>query len=265
MLHRTALCLSLDEDQKKALLSHSIWTIDNLSDDSLESLAKQIEISKPIIEKSPIPIRMEKINEYRCGIDSVDNHLSSIIGGCITEISGLPGSGRTTLCLRYAKEVQPGITLWIDTEGCLYPPKGLQLAVIRIHDHLQFFALTHKIADIVEAIKPSLIVVDSIAATMRGEASTDAGRTSLLWEFAIMLKKIAAQIGIPVLITNHLSKLQFQSFVSTLGPSWQNVCTHSFEIKNLSDGRILRVIKSPCLPRIDIQMTYNEGEIGKIM
>lgn len=265
MLHRTALCLSLDEEQKKALLSHSIWTIDNLTDESLEALSNQIQISKPIIAHSPIPCRAEDINEYRCGIESIDNQISPFLAGCLTEICGLPGSGRTTLCLRYAKEVQPGTTLWIDTEGCLYPPKGLVLSVIRIHDHLQLFALTHRIASIVESINPSLIVVDSIAATMRGEASTDSGRTSLLWEFAIVLKKIAAEKGIAVILTNHLSKLQFQSFISTLGPAWQNACTHCFEVKNNSGGRLLRIIKSPCLPRIDISMTYGEEETGPIL
>lgn len=258
MLHRTALDLSLDEDQKKAFLLHRKWTIDDLSDDSLAEISEQIEIPKPVLLQSPISRRKEDVKEYRCGIEPIDNQISPFLGGCITELCGLPGSGRTTLCFRYAKEILPEPTLWIDTEGCLYPPKGLQLPVIRIHDHLQMFALTHNIESIVETMNPSLIVIDSIAATMRGEASTDSGRTSLLWEFAITLKKIAAERGIAVIITNHLSKLQFSSFVSTLGPSWQNACTHCFEVKNTSTGRILRVIKSPCLPRVDISMTYNE-------
>ncbi|OHT13897.1 hypothetical protein TRFO_15773 [Tritrichomonas foetus] len=263
MEHRTALCLSLDGDQKKALLSHSIWTIDNLSDQELDDLANKIGIPKLITNNSPIPRRCEPVPSYKCGIESIDNKLSEILGGCLTEICGLPGSGRTTLCLRYAQyasqmlsnETLSGNTLWIDTEGCLFPPKGLKLAVIRIHDHLQLFSLTHRLKKIVDSINPAMIVVDSIAATMRGEASADSSRTALLWEFAKTLKIIAAERGIAVFITNHMSKIQFHGFVRTLGPSWQNVPTHCFELKSIQAGsRQLRIIKSPCLPRIDIEM-----------
>lgn len=260
MIHRTANNLSLDEDQKKSLLMHDIWHVDDLDEDTIDEISKELGISKLILPNSSIPCRKETISEYRCGIDSIDNQISQFLGGVLTELCGLPGSGRTTLCFRYAKETLPGTTLWIDTEGCLYPPKGLQLSVIHIHDYLQMFALTHKIASIVESLNPSLIVVDSIAATMRGEASMDLGRTSLLWELAIALKKIASEKGIAVILTNHLSKIQFSSYISTLGPSWQNACTHCFEVKNVSGGRVLRILKSPCLPRVDLSMTYNEEE-----
>lgn len=261
MFHRTALSQSLDKEQKESLLSHSIWTVDDLTDESLQNLSDKLQI--PNIIKSPKHIlqRSEELQEYFCGIESIDIKISSYLAGCISEISGLPGSGRTTLCLRYAKSILPKNTLWIDTEGCLYPPKGLILSVIRIHDHLQIFGLTHSIQQIVDSLNPSLIVIDSIAATMRGEASTDFNRTSLLWELAKTLKVVASEKGIAVLMTNHMSKLQFQSYAPTLGASWQNVPTHSFEIRDFSGSKIFRIVKSPCLPRMDIEMTNFEDEI----
>ena len=254
MNHRTSLSLSLDAPQRRALLSHGVWTIDDLDPDSLDALSSLIYVPRFIKPLPSLPRRHDEVKEYFCGISSVDGLLSQLLGGVLTEICGLPGSGRTTLCLRYAS-LSPGTTLWIDTEGCLFPPKGVKLAVLRIHDHLQLFSLTHRIRKIVDKIDPSLIVVDSIASTMRGEAAVDSARTPLLWEFASEMKKIASERGIAVLITNHMAKVQFHGFVRTLGQSWQNIPTHCFEIKAMHERvRVLRVLKSPCLPRIEIEM-----------
>ncbi|KAH0794672.1 DNA repair protein RAD51 4 isoform X1 [Histomonas meleagridis] len=263
MKQRTAISLSLDKHQKTALLEHSIWSYENIPNEELDQLFSNLEIPK-IIPIRPSPIqRNEDVQPFMCGINSVDSLISPFLGGCLTEICGLPGSGRTTLCLRYAQQLNPNYrTLWIDTEGCIVPPNGLSLPVIRIHDHIQFFALTHCLPAIISNVQPRLIVVDSIAATMRGEAANEAqSRTSLLWEFAKVLKRIASETGCAVLVTNHMSFMQYHGFIRTLGQSWANAPTHCFEVKKSGSGtRTLRVLKSPCLPRIDIEMLPTEGQ-----
>jgi predicted ATP-dependent serine protease len=175
----------------------------------------------------------------------------------VTEICGLPGTGRTTLCLRYASHHK---ALWIDTEGCLCPPEGLALCLIRIHDHLQLFALHYRLRAILDQIAPELIVIDSIAAPMRGEVSNETPtRTALLCDFGNYLKQVAADRGIAVLVTNHMSKLPFHGFVRTLGGAWGQIPTHCFETKTSGTGdRVLRVRKSPSLARTEI--SFSRGE-----
>lgn len=260
MHHRTSTSLTLDYDQKAKLLRHGIWSYDLFSKSDISEICNDLEIPQ-ILELEPLKISYRNIDsDYYCGISSIDSLISSYLGGCVSEICGMPGSGRTTFCLRYAQVLMKKneCTLWIDTEGCLVPPSGLTLKTIRIHDHLQFFALTYKLRSIVNMINPKLIVVDSIAGTMRGEASNESNRTALLWEFVNALKKIAAETGCAIFITNHLSYMQFHGMIRTLGQSLANAPTHCFEIKKSGLGsRTLRILKSPCLPKIDIELSDN--------
>jgi RecA/RadA recombinase len=172
----------------------------------------------------------------------------------VTEICGLPGSGRTTLCLRYASKHK---TLWIDTEGCLCPPEAVELKVVRVHDHLQLFALQYRLIDLIEKNEPEVIVVDSISAPMRGEMSNETPlRTAVLCDFGNFLKRIAAERGLAVMVTNHLSRLPFHGLVRTLGGAWGQIPTHCFETRKSNLGeRVLRVRKSACLALTEIPFT----------
>ena len=251
MERRTSLSLFLDGSQKKALMKHWIWSIDNIDDAKLEELTRELDIPRIIRPEIPVLKRNPNTEEYLCGIESIDGKISRFLCGCLVEICGLPGSGRTSLCLRYAKGRR---TLWIDTEGCLMPPEGITLSVIRIHDHLQLFALIHKLPALVDRMQPELVVIDSVAAPIRGESSCEnSNRTPLLAELARCLKVIAVRHGIPVLVTNHMIKTPSHGNMRTLGPAWASMPTHSFEVRKSAMGsRVLRVIKSPCLPRSEI-------------
>lgn len=253
MKGRTALSLFLDSAQKKAFLKHYIWSVDLLSEEEKEEITNRLDIPRIIMPEVSLPQRKTDLTEYLCGIETVDRYLSKFMAGCLTEICGMPGSGRTHLCLRYAHNHK---TLWIDTEGCLSPPEGMELYLVRIHDHLQLFALIYKIPLLMERIAPEVIVIDSIAAALRGEASSDSvDRTALLAELARTLKVVAAKHGIPVIVTNHMSKVPYHGNVRTLGKAWASTPTHCFETrKGFSGSRVLRVLKSPSIPRIDIEL-----------
>lgn len=258
MQHRTATSLTADYDQKRALLQHGIWSYSSLSADELSSACNDLEI--PHLVALPLrAARCESVSgAFTCGISAVDALVGPFLGGCVTEICGMPGSGRTTLCLRYAAALarRGERTLWIDTEGCLVPPRGLALPTLRVHDHVQFFALTRKLPSIVRDTAPRLIVVDSIAGSVRGAAAGDSNRTALLWELVNALKRIAAETGCAVLVTNHMSFLQFRGMTRALGQSLAHAATHCFEVRRPGIGpRVLRVLKSPCLPRIDVDMS----------
>lgn len=125
-----------------------------------------------------------------------------------------------------------------------------------VYDHLQVYGLIYKLPLLVERIKPELIVIDSIAAPLRGEASNDTtDRTAMLSELGRTLKMIAASNGIPVLVTNHMSKVPQIGNTRTLGKVWASTPTHCFEMRKAHGGqRTMRVLKSPSVPKIDIEL-----------
>jgi RecA/RadA recombinase len=253
MQSRVALSFSLDGAQKAAFLRHSIWSQDAIPPDELDLVAEQLDIPRVISISRPFAAPNPRPVVFHCGLQPVDELLSTFLSGCVTEICGLPGSGRTTLCLRYARHHK---TLWIDTEGCLCPPEGTTLSLMRIHDHIQLFALIYKLRGLVEKTDPELIVIDSIAGPLRGEASGEnVSRTPLLCDLGNLLKSLAAERGLAVLVTNHMSKLQFHGFVRTLGQAWAHIPVHCIEAKKTGMGdHYLRVLKSPCIRRSDIQL-----------
>ena len=251
MNERSILSFELEEKQKEEFLKHGITEYSSLTEEQLTSFLQQLELPPIIHQIHELPTRNDQNLHFHCSITSLDETISPFLPGVITEICGLPGSGRTTLCLRYAENHK---TLWIDTEGCLIPPKIHQISVLRILDHIQFFSLIYSLPNLVSEFQPELIVIDSVAATLRGIAADDGARTALLWEFLKVLRIIAAKTGIAVLLTNHMSKLQFHGFIPTLGPSWTHAPTHNFELRRRGDERVLRILKSPVLPKIEIYL-----------
>jgi hypothetical protein len=118
------------------------------------------------------------------------------------------------------------------------------------------FALIYKLRRLVEEIDPELIVIDSIAGPLRGEASSEnISRTPLLCDLGNLLKTLAVERGLAELVTNHMSKRQFHGFVRTLGHAWAHIPSHCLEAKKTGMGdRYLGVLKSPCISRSDIQL-----------
>jgi hypothetical protein len=101
---------------------------------------------------------------------------------------------------------------------------------------------------------------------MRGEASTETPtRTAILCDFGNFLKLTAAERGVAVLVTNHLTRLPFHGLIRTLGGAWGQIATHCFETRTSSLGdRILRVRKSPCLARVDLSFTVSGPEAAAL-
>lgn len=271
MQKRTSLSFYLSPNQKSSLIDHSIWSIDSLSEDDKKYVSKKLAIGRIITpeRKFIVPKNLDDDSngiEYKCGINSIDSAVSHLLKSVVTEFSGEPGAGRTSLCLKYAENLPEGKkTLWIDTEGSLVPPKGVVLNVVRPLDFVMFFAMCYQIPRIAEEMGDDLglIVIDSIAAPLRGQSAVEIAseRTNMLWEMVKMLKSIAVERGIAVLLTNHLSMTIFHGTTRTLGNSWSHAPTHCFEIKKHSSWRFLRVIKSPCLPKTDISFVESEDVV----
>lgn len=250
MNERTTLDFDLTEQQKQALADHYIWSYNTMPKSDQDYIVEKLSLGSFVKQQPTFLVPSDELVSYKCGYESIDSTLSPLISGVVTEICGIPGSGRTSLCLRYAESISDSYsTLWIDTEGALCIPKNLKLHVLRILDHPMLFSLTRTLPKVVDSIgNVGLIVIDSIAAPLRGQAVDMQGdRTSMLWEFVKVLKSIAVSKGIAVLITNHLTTVPFHGNTPSLGHSWSHACTHRVEIRKSNMGRVLRILKSPCL------------------
>ena len=271
MQKRTSLSLFLSPSQKSSLVDHSIWSVDSLSEEDKKYVSEKLAIGRIFTPKRKFIVPQVSDSdqngiEYKCGINSIDSKISPLLKSVVTEFSGEPGSGRTSICLRYAANLPEGKkTLWIDTEGSLIPPKGVVLNVVRPLDFIMFFAMRYQIPRIAEEMgdELGLIVIDSIAAPLRGKSAVEIAseRTNMLWEMVKMLKSIAVERGIAVLLTNHLSMTIFHGVTRTLGNSWSHAPTHCFEIKKHPSGRFLKIIKSPCLPKTEISFVDNDDVV----
>ncbi|EAY14440.1 hypothetical protein TVAG_426330 [Trichomonas vaginalis G3] len=263
MQERVVLDFDLTQQQKEILADHNIWSYNTLSDEEKSYITEKLSLGNFVKLPKQFLVPSDDLLTYTCGYDAIDRLFSPLISGVVTEICGIPGSGRTSLCLRYADSISnTHSTLWIDTEGGLCVPKDLKLHVLRVLDHPMLFSLTRTIPKLVNDIgNVGLIVIDSIAAPLRGQAVEMQGdRTSMLWELVKVLKSIAISKGIAVLITNHLSTVPFHGNVPSLGHSWSHACTHRVEIKKSNIGRILRILKSPCLVTNDISFE-NDNDV----
>lgn len=259
MKRRTALSFSLDNDQKKLLMEHKIWMFDDLSKSEKNAITNELNLGEVV--ENPIRLIKRKTDNtinYRSGYETLDKYVSPYIGGVLTEICGLPGAGKTILCLKYAANLPKNkTTLWIDTEGCLYKPEGLEsIQYLRVFDPLELFSVVKKIRKYLDdsSNEIGLIVIDSLAAHLRGQTNDDvAVRTCMIWDLIKTLRTVACEYGIAVLYTNHMKYVKLKGYVRTLGDSFNHAPTHCLEIKNVSNRyRKLIILKSPCIPRTDI-------------
>jgi len=257
MIRRTVLSSLLSKNQKDSLVGHSIWHYEDLENEKKEVLCRRLELGSFINPSSESEKRSKSLLKYITGYESIDKYISPYLAGVVTEICGLPGVGRTTFCLKVASGLpESKETLWIDTEGSLSLPKDLKLNHLRILDHIQFFALVHRIPSIIDSMgdKIGLIVVDSVAASLRGQpAESGIERTSILWELVKMFRKIAFEKGIAVLITNQMAAKPYFGHHRTLGESWGHAATHCLEVKRIGNSkRIIKIAKSPNIPHFDV-------------
>ncbi|CAG9793288.1 unnamed protein product [Diatraea saccharalis] len=181
--------------------------------------------------------------------------------GSLTELLGLPGSGKTQICIQLCASVQiPKIlggldaeALYVDTNTNFTAERFQEIVVAsltkcyRLLDyHTQvdeeaaleklhyvnafglerYCALMLRLPDIVEQHKIRLIVIDSIAFPFK-EGILPNQRTGLLFRQMADLQRIAIEKQIAVVVTNEMTTrvgLSSGDIVGSMGDSWAHRC-----------------------------------------
>ncbi|XP_055350501.1 DNA repair protein RAD51 homolog 3-like isoform X2 [Paramacrobiotus metropolitanus] len=189
-------------------------------------------------------LRREQTARY---ISTGSTRLDSILGGGIalgriTEFSGVPGVGKTQLCLQLCVNVQTpenlqgihGEAVFIDTEGGFYLERIKDIAegmigqlsehtdgrlkldvdtilkrifYVRCHDFAEVVASVHQIEQMLneEETRIKLIIIDSIAAPFRYAFENIALRSRILNGLMQTLVHIAVEKSVAVVVSNQMT------------------------------------------------------------
>jgi DNA repair protein RadA/Sms len=143
-----------------------------------------------------------------------------VVPGSVVLIGGDPGIGKSTLLLQVALEMAGSLTvLYISGEESERQIKMRALRLLRqveddggqpadLPEHLFLVTETNLgvIFEHIEAVKPRLVIVDSVQTTYLPELETSAGSVTQVRESASRLRELAKASGVSVFLIGHVTK-----------------------------------------------------------
>ncbi|MBS9523479.1 DNA repair protein RadA [Litoribacter alkaliphilus] len=166
------------------------------------------------LKRATTPKKLHEVNfEAQPRLITDDNELNRVLGGGIVPgslilIGGEPGIGKSTLMLQ--------IALTLTQQKILYVSGEESESQIKMRaDRMPFksencFVLsetnTQQIFQQVEALKPELLVIDSIQTLYSSHVESAAGSVSQVRECTGELMKFAKETGTPVFLVGHITK-----------------------------------------------------------
>lgn len=150
----------------------------------------------------------------RCG--EFDRVLGGgIVPGSLVLLGGEPGIGKSTLLLQTALGISDKKLLYVSGEES---EQQIKMRADRIssnqqidtstNQHLYILSetVTQRILEQVDAIKPDILIVDSIQTVCTETIDSSAGSISQIRECTAEFQRLAKQQGVPVLLVGHITK-----------------------------------------------------------
>ncbi|MFA6422711.1 MAG: DNA repair protein RadA [Candidatus Buchananbacteria bacterium] len=176
----------------------------------VEEEKKDTKINTSVKPDSPI-ILSELKNDAHFRIKTNIEELDRVLGGGIVKgslilLGGDPGIGKSTLALQIAQSITN--TLYISGEESANQVKIRADRLNLQSTKLNFLAQTDidKITATAIALKPSLVIIDSIQTITSDEASSGPGTIAQITSCAGKLIALAKNYDIPVIIIGHVTK-----------------------------------------------------------
>ena len=152
-------------------------------------------------------------------IDMHDDELNRVLGGGLVQgsivlLGGEPGIGKSTLTLQTVMRLEDLKVLYVSGEESARQIKmrAQRLATAngsnQLSDNLLILCETslEKIYEHIKAVKPQLVVIDSIQTISSEYVDSSAGSITQVRECAASLLKFAKESGTPVLLIGHITK-----------------------------------------------------------
>jgi DNA repair protein RadA/Sms len=164
-------------------------------------------IARPITE---VPESGE-LQHWASGIGEFDRVLGGgIVPGAAILFSGEPGVGKSTLLLEVASRAAKGgaRVLYVSAEESVSQVRLRASRTGALSDNL-FLAAETDLATIIgqiDAVKPALLVVDSVQTVASSAVEGLAGGPSQVREVASVLIRVAKERALPILLVGHVTK-----------------------------------------------------------
>jgi DNA repair protein RadA/Sms len=133
-----------------------------------------------------------------------------IVPGSCVLVGGEPGVGKSTLLLAMAADVanSAGTVLYVSAEESAHQI-GRRAARLGIRNDNLFILseiMVEAIVEQIEALKPTLVIVDSVQAIYSGAGGSAAGTVSQVRDCAAALLRVAKAQNVPVFLVGHVTK-----------------------------------------------------------
>lgn len=151
------------------------------------------------------------VQHWPSGIGEFDRVLGGgIVPGAAILLSGEPGVGKSTLLLEVASRAatQGARVLYVSAEESVSQVRLRATRTGALHDNLYLAAETDlaTILGQIDAVKPQLLIVDSVQTVASSAVDGLAGGPSQVREVASVLIRVAKDRGLPVVLVGHVTK-----------------------------------------------------------
>jgi DNA repair protein RadA/Sms len=203
------------------------------------------------INAVPTPITeivAEEKGRLRIGIGEFDRVLGGgIVLGSIVLVGGDPGIGKSTLLLQAMHRLASNDekVLYVSGEESLQQTKmrADRLGVSSPHLFVVSETSVEKVLQDVQAVRPSVVVIDSVQTISSSDLPSTPGSISQVREVANRLLHMAKSLSIPVFLVGHVTKEGFIAGPKVLEHMVDTVLyiegesTHSFRILRAAKNR----------------------------
>lgn len=155
-------------------------------------------------------VKLEKTPRQATGLDELDRVLGGgLVPGSVILLGGDPGIGKSTLLLQTLVALEPTLPgLYVTGEESLdqVALRAQRLGLEAADMQLLAETSVERIVQQAEALRPGVMVVDSIQTLFSENLSAAPGSVSQVREAAALLTRLAKQRGITVFLIGHVTK-----------------------------------------------------------
>lgn len=148
-----------------------------------------------------VPLANQELNRVLGG---------GIVPGSCVLVGGDPGIGKSTLLLQMANEVAAtvGPVMYVSAEESAHQigRRATRLGIIGDRLHVLSEIVVEPILEQIEAMKPTLVIVDSIQAIYSANNASAAGTVSQVRDCAAALLRLAKGSNVPIFLVGHVTK-----------------------------------------------------------
>jgi DNA repair protein RadA/Sms len=184
-----------------------------LSEQIIDSHQEKIEDAKKVGAAKILDLRSIKagaLKRLKTGLEEVDRVLGGgIVPGSLVLLSGEPGIGKSTLVAQIAGSQASNLSvIYASGEESAAQVKSRLDRLNCNLEHLKFISETNveRIIAAAKAVKPDVLIVDSIQTVYSSQVISEAGGISQIRATAVKFLELAKENDIAVLMIGHITK-----------------------------------------------------------